>query len=579
MLKESLRDDGDIRAAMEQTKEDVVEVQSGVRKMERMARQWTRLTLWIAFVSIFILATLTALQGATTSGLITYVSSQFGLSASGVPTINIVSAIMYTAVKPPMAKVADVLGRTEGFLISILLYVLGLIMMAACTNFSTYAAAQIFYVAGVTGLQILIQIFFADTTSLVNRALFITLPNIPYMFTWAAGPSITGELIAQSTDNWRWGYGIFCIIVPVAFLPLGTVLVHAQLKARRAGGGYPDEPLTWNPRGIVRTIYYDLDIVGIILLTAGLACFLLPFSVSGASVAATWSQAYVIVLIIIGPLCLIAWVVWSLRFARHPILNLRLLRDRTVAGGCLAGFFYYMAFYLWDNYFYAWMMVSKNQSFTATGRITQTFDLSSTAATIIAGLLIKYFSRYKYIVLFGAPVYCIGIGLMIAFRSTEASIAQVVVAQCVIGIGAGFFNVPTQAAVQAVCNHQDVAAATALYLTSLPLGGAVGSAIASAIFQTLLPSNLRNDLPGVTDEVVSTATNEYLTVLTTYDWGSPTRSAIAEAYSEVMRILCIAALVVGLLMIPCVLFMRDFRFVDRRSVLDRSTVQVEQGNR
>jgi len=54
-----------------------------------------------------------------------------------------------------MAKVADVFGRFEAFCVSILIYVLGYIQMAASTNVQTYASAQIFYSAGSTGLQIL----------------------------------------------------------------------------------------------------------------------------------------------------------------------------------------------------------------------------------------------------------------------------------------------------------------------------------------------------------------------------------------------------------------------------------------
>ena len=65
-------------------------------------------------------------------------------------------------IKTPMAKVADVFGRLEAFSFSILLYVLGYIQMAVSKNVETFAAAQIFYSAGSTGLQILQQIFLTD---------------------------------------------------------------------------------------------------------------------------------------------------------------------------------------------------------------------------------------------------------------------------------------------------------------------------------------------------------------------------------------------------------------------------------
>ena len=427
-------------AAAEQSSDESkpdVEVQNGVRKMEAMGRQWTTTTLWTAYISIALLGFLLALQGATTSGLTNYVTSQFLNSASGIPTINIITSILYTVVKPPMAKVADTFGRTEAFITCIFFYVLGLIMMASCKTFNVFAAAQIFYVAGSTGLSIVFQIFFADTTTLVNRALFIIIPVVPYTWTWAAGPSIAGDLIAKGTDKWRWAYGIFCIIVPIVFFPLGIVMIYTQRKAYNSGYYIPKRN-EYGWKKTFDTVFWQLDIVGIILLTAGLTCFLLPFTLGGGT-AAGWRHAHNIVMIIVGPLCIVAWVIWSLHYAKNPILNLRLLKNRTVACACISGALYFMAFYLWDNYFYAFMIMAKNQSYAATGRITQTFDLASTTTVIVIGVILKYTGRYKWIISCGLPIYTLGIGLMVAFRNVDDSIAKIVVAQVIVGVRIFFF--------------------------------------------------------------------------------------------------------------------------------------------
>ena len=80
-----------------------------------------------------------------------------------------------------MAKLADVLGRLEAYLIAIPLYILGYIQMASSRNVQTFAAAQIFYSSGSTGVQILQQVFIADTSDILNRALFSTLPDVPFL--------------------------------------------------------------------------------------------------------------------------------------------------------------------------------------------------------------------------------------------------------------------------------------------------------------------------------------------------------------------------------------------------------------
>jgi hypothetical protein len=48
---------------------------------------------------------------------------------------------MIAVVKAPMAKVGDVFGRMEAFLISVLFYIAGYIQMAISTNVETYAVA------------------------------------------------------------------------------------------------------------------------------------------------------------------------------------------------------------------------------------------------------------------------------------------------------------------------------------------------------------------------------------------------------------------------------------------------------
>lgn len=91
-----------------------------------------------------------------------------------------------------------------------------------------------------------------------------------------------------------------------------------------------------------------------------------------------------------------------------------------------------------------------------------------------------------------------GIGLMIKYRSIGASTASLVASQVAIGIGGGMLNVPTQLDVQANASHSQVAAATAVFLTVLELGGAVGSAISGAIWSSLIPKKLALYLPADT---------------------------------------------------------------------------------
>jgi MFS family permease len=86
-------------------------------------------------------------QQNMTNTLTPYVTSSFG-QHSLLAATSIMSSIIGGLVKLPLAKVIDIFGRPQGYLMMIVLLTVGLIMMAGCNNVKTYAAAQVFYWVG-----------------------------------------------------------------------------------------------------------------------------------------------------------------------------------------------------------------------------------------------------------------------------------------------------------------------------------------------------------------------------------------------------------------------------------------------
>lgn len=214
-----------------------------------------------------------------------------------------------------------------------------------------------------------------------------------------------------------------------------------------------------------------------------------------------------------------------------------------------------MVFYLSvQPYFYSYLLVVQNKSVTAAGHITQTFSFTSTVASIIISLVIKYTSRYQPFVVFGALIYLLGIGLMIRYRSIGASTGQLVGTQIALGIGGGMLNVPAQLGVQASTDHQHVAIATAVYLTCVEIGGAVGSAISGVVWGKNIPTKLREYLP-VAQKVNATIIYNDINNALLYPVGSPARDAVNRAYQETMHSLLIIAICVAVpvFLLACVM--------------------------
>lgn len=209
-------------------------------------------------------------------------------------------------------------------------------------------------------------------------------------------------------------------------------------------------------------------------------------------------------------------------------------------------------------YFYSYLQVVQDNSITAAGYITQTFSFTSTVSSIIVSLFIKYTRHYKYYITAGAAIYLMGIGLMIRYRVETSSTSQIVGTQIAVGIGGGMLNVPAQLGVQASVSHGDVAAATAIFLTILQIGGAVGSAISGAVWTANLPKKLSLYLP-VEAQADAISIFGNLTLAKSYPVGGPERIAINRSYQETMNILLIIAACLAIPLLPLSLLMRNYK--------------------
>jgi MFS family permease len=167
------------------------------------------------------------------------------------------------------------------------------------------------------------------------------LPEFPFLVTVWLGPTIADAVLRSS--SWRWGYGMWAIILPAAFLPLALSLLLNQRKAQRLN-------LIKSSRrkrkqsffGVVKRTWYDLDVGGLTLLSAAVTLILVPLTLAANSKNG-WGNANIIVMMVVGIVCLCVLPFWegSKRMAPKPLLSLHLLRQRTPLAGCALAFWYF----------------------------------------------------------------------------------------------------------------------------------------------------------------------------------------------------------------------------------------------
>lgn len=344
-------------------------------------------------------------------------------------------------------------------------------------------------------------------TSLVNRGIWSTLPDslttIPTLY---LGTIVAQRILDHST--WRWGWGMWAIILPVASLPLiGTMLFYQ----RRAPSPISvSEALGWKTsdawwKKVYRLFWIELDLPGAVLLVAGLSLLLVPLSLTGSNNSGAWTNGSFIAMLVLGVVFIIAFLGWDTWFAKKPFVPYRMVKNRTVAAACLLGaldFFHYSVF---SVFFTSYLQVAGNFSPGPATRIeynprpisywlysllsfpphktdvksSNSLRVAFQVAGIFAAFFMKYTKRSQIWVLIGVPLCVLGMGVLLYLvdmgDGRSGNEASFVAAKSLIGIGRGFYQTAAQVSVQAVVSRQDVSVVTAVFFASMSVGGAIGT--------------------------------------------------------------------------------------------------------
>ncbi|TDZ16490.1 MFS siderochrome iron transporter 1 [Colletotrichum orbiculare MAFF 240422] len=541
--------------AEKSSEEDLVskDVQAGVAKVEAMTAVWTKRDLIIAYTFIWLFYVVTSIQEVSMRVLSPFVTSAFSMH-SLTATTGVMSTLIAGLIKLPLAKILDTWGRPQGLSMMLVCWVLGFIMMAACKNVQTYAAAQVFYSVGSQGISYTITIFIADTSTLKSRALMLSFATSPYIFiTWAAGP-ITENLLKDGGIGWRWGLGMWAIVAPVVIGPLVGLFLWNQHKARVMG--------VIESRGSIRNFSLakankfaiEVDALGILILAAGMALFLLPFNIYSYQTEG-WRSPMIIAMVVVGFCLIIAFVMWEKFFAPVTFIPFSLLMDRTVFFGGLMFTFVFFNSAVWGSFFTSMLMVVWDTSVSQTTYISNIYRTGSCFFSIVISGLIYKTGRFKpFALYFLVPLMMLGVGLMIHFRQPDQPIGYVVMTQIFVAFAGGPIVICGEMAMLSPSDHQHVAVIMAVLDLFGSIGSTVGYTVATAIWTGTFRKNIAKHTPAGTpvDLIYADVTQQLA-----YPVGSPERIGIQQAYGDSQRIMLITSVCLLVGALGCVALWRD----------------------
>ncbi|KAJ7112838.1 major facilitator superfamily domain-containing protein [Mycena crocata] len=458
--------------------------------------------LWMLYSSMAIISFVYALSSTTTITYEQYAASSFAAHPL-IGTITVVVGIMAGVAQPFIAKIADLSSRPAALAMSVAFYCVGYIVVAASTTIGAVTGGRVIYTIGNTGIGFVTGILVADITNLQWRGFMVGLYSMPFVITAFVSGSISEGISANTQNGWRWGYGMFVILVPVSVAPALIILFWGDRKAKKIGA------LSLASSSYVRRkeiageqkqtllqlgLHYWrlIDALGLVLLGTAFTLVLLPFTLY-TTADNGWNNPSLIAMFVVGGILLVAFSYWEFKMASHPIMPRRII-NRTFVCSVVIDVMYFLSSYVSLTFFPSYVYVVKDWSLSNYTYFSNTVTVGLCIFSLVGGLLQRITHRYKYIQLVGLCVLIIGQGLMFLAANGNRSDAVLVLSQILTSLGGAFLMMGSLVATQASVPHQDMALAVSLLSLWTYLGGGIGSAIASAIWNAKLPQNLERYL-------------------------------------------------------------------------------------
>ncbi|KAF0316006.1 siderophore iron transporter 1 [Colletotrichum asianum] len=518
--------------------------------------------VWL-FVGIFLVGYAYGLDSQVRGTYQPYATSSLKLHSSH-STINVLRSVVAVASQPTAAKIADIYGRFETTLAAILLYVVGTAFEASATTVEVFCVGAILYQIGYTCLVLLLEVLVADFSSMRSRVFFSYIPAIPFVFnTWISG-NVTAAVL--HVTSWRWGIGMWAIILPFSSIPLLTSLYAFGQKSRKSR----HSRLSKEGGGV--TLFHQLDTIGLVILISAFSFTLAPLTLAGGTVS-HWKSPAILVPLIFGIICIPVFVFWE-RQAQVPLIPFRLLKDRGVWAALAVRSLLNFAWSTQGNYLYTVLIVAFDFSVETATRILSFFSFFGVFSGVLISFVIYKIRRLKAIIVTGACIFTASFFILIAYSggADASSHRGLIIGQVIMGLAGGLFAYPTQASIQASADREHVAVITSLYLSLFNVGSALGNCLSGALWTQLLYPSLDESLAFQPNRTLAAAIyNSPFDTLKDYPVGTDVRDAVIGSYSGVQRVLCIAALCICIPMV-------GFSFILRNPKLSEDRVQTDAVN-
>ncbi|YAL83179.1 DHA2 family efflux MFS transporter permease subunit [Dermacoccaceae bacterium W4C1] len=405
---------------------------------------------------------------------------------------------------------ADRFGPKRLYLTAVTLFTAGSVLCASAGSIEMLIGFRVLQGLGGGMLMPLGMTIMTRAAGPARMGRLMAILGVPMLLGPILGPILGGWLIEH--QSWHW---IFLIN-----LPIGVVAFFYAMWALPNDKAAPSE---------------SLDLVGVALMSPGLALFL--YGVSVIPEERGVMHAKVLIPMIVGAVLIALFVRHSFK-PKHPLLDLRLFKNRNLTVSTLTMFLFAAAFFggllLIPTYFQS----VRGESTLDAGLLVAPQGLGAMITMPIAGALVDKFPVGRI-----APVGLVLIigGMFALTRITEdTSYGYLIAVLFVMGLGMGATMMPIMTSALKTLTHHEVARGSTLINIVQQVASSVGVAIMSVVL-----TNSTSTLGGA-----AMASHADPAIKQQLEAGGVLDKGLAEAASAFSTSFWVAAILVALTLIP-----------------------------
>ncbi|TGJ83587.1 hypothetical protein E0Z10_g5158 [Xylaria hypoxylon] len=468
-----------------------------------------------AFGSLCVLFFATALDAMTLAPALPAISNELHGTALQAFWTGTSFLLASTASQLTFGALSQSFGRKYLILLAVSLFFIGSILTASAESIAVLLLGRTIQGLGGGGIVTLVEITITDLVPSRHRGSWFGYQSAVSAVGTAAGPIVGGGFV--DSIGWRW---VFWINLPLC--AIGFTAILAFLRLHKVPGAF-----------VTNIIAFDW--MGVVLLTASLTAFLV--SISWGGVMFPWSSWQTLVPLILGILGIPLFIIYERNVPNDPIVRLSIFRRRSAMVNYLGTVIHGIVTWCLVYYIALYYQCVLGFSATIAGVATLPETLSIAPTSILAGVLISKWARFRWAVWTGWSLSALGLGLLYLLGPATPRWEWVIL-NIIPGLGIGLLYNSLAYATISAAEEKDAAYAASMYIFSRALGQSIGVAAGGAILQSQLEIKLQDyaELRDQASSLASMATS-LVGYVKTLPNDSPERAMIVEAYSRSLGVI------------------------------------------